>query len=165
MDEIQTNVLRIFLLAIHSHLYSFALRFLFLQTHATSYSFYSQLVYTVKENGGKADREPHPLPPSLRNPYRNLKSENSQDYAQKPQRNCTFMNLASRQTGPEMVEIRCPFTHFRDMATRRIFWGFCINRFGIGPLHFEFAEIVVIKKRLPDSATRQQLPSKKENPR
>jgi hypothetical protein len=27
------------LLAIHSHLYSFALRFLFLQTHATSYSF------------------------------------------------------------------------------------------------------------------------------
>jgi hypothetical protein len=27
--------------------------------------------------------------------YGNLKSENSQDYAQKPQRNCTFMNLAS----------------------------------------------------------------------
>jgi hypothetical protein len=25
----------------------------------------------------------------------NLKSENSQDNAQKPQRNCTFMNLAS----------------------------------------------------------------------
>ncbi len=41
----------------------------------------------------------------------------------------------------------------------RIFWGFCINRFGIGPLHyvssrsdfgFEFAEIFVINKRLPD---------------
>jgi hypothetical protein len=40
---------------------------------------------------------------------------------------------------------------------RQIFWGFCIKRFGIGPLHyissrsdfgFEFAE--VIKKRLPD---------------
>jgi hypothetical protein len=30
---------KVFLLAIHSHLYSFALRFLFLQTHATSYSF------------------------------------------------------------------------------------------------------------------------------
>ncbi len=30
LDEIQTKVLRIFLLAIHSHLYSFALRFLFL---------------------------------------------------------------------------------------------------------------------------------------
>ncbi len=27
--------------------------------------------------------------------YGNLKSENSQDYAQKPERNCTFMNSAS----------------------------------------------------------------------
>ncbi len=36
LDENQTKV---FLLAIHSHLYSFALRFLFLPTHATSYSF------------------------------------------------------------------------------------------------------------------------------
>ncbi len=27
--------------------------------------------------------------------YSYLKSENSQDYAQKPQRNCTFMNSAS----------------------------------------------------------------------
>ncbi len=41
LDENQKKVLRVFLLAIHSHLYSFALRFLFLQTHATSYSFYS----------------------------------------------------------------------------------------------------------------------------
>jgi hypothetical protein len=49
------------------------------------------------------------------------------------------------------------------MATRRIFWGFCINRFGIGPLHyissrsdfdFEFAEIFVIEKRLSDSPSR-----------
>jgi hypothetical protein len=46
---------------------------------------------------------------------------------------------------------------------RRIFWGFCINWFGIGPLHyvsscfdfgFEFSEIFVIGKRLPDSASR-----------
>jgi hypothetical protein len=46
---------------------------------------------------------------------------------------------------------------------RRIFWGFCINRFGIGPLHyvlsrsdfsFEFSEIFVIEKRLPDSSSR-----------
>jgi hypothetical protein len=29
LDEIQTKVLRVFLFAIHSHLYSFALRFLF----------------------------------------------------------------------------------------------------------------------------------------
>jgi hypothetical protein len=42
---------------------------------------------------------------------------------------------------------------------RRIFWGFCINRLGIGPLHyvsslsdfsFEFSDIFVIEKRFPD---------------
>jgi hypothetical protein len=46
---------------------------------------------------------------------------------------------------------------------RRIFWGFCRNRFGIGALHyilsrsdfgFEFAEIFVIEKRLPNSPSR-----------
>jgi hypothetical protein len=46
------------------------------------------------------------------------------------------------------------------MATRRIFWGFCINRFGIGPLHyissrsdfdFEVAEILVIEKQTFES--------------
>jgi hypothetical protein len=45
------------------------MRFLFLQTHETSYSFFSVLLYTVKEKGEKPDRKPHP-----RNPYRNLKS-------------------------------------------------------------------------------------------
>jgi hypothetical protein len=59
---------RVFLLAIQSHLYKLALRFLFLQTHATSYSFNSALLYTVKEEGGKLDKKPNPLP---RNPYRN----------------------------------------------------------------------------------------------
>jgi hypothetical protein len=49
-----------------------------------------QLLYTVKEKKGKPDRKLYPLPYGLRNPYRNLKSENSQDYAQKPQRNCMF---------------------------------------------------------------------------
>ena len=50
------------------------------------------------------------------------------------------------------------------MALTRIFWGFCINRFGIGPLHlhyvssrsdfgFKFAEIFIIEKQLPDSAS------------
>ncbi len=54
LDEIQTKVLRVFLLDIRSHLYSFTLKFLFLQTHATSYSFYSSVTvqYTVKEKGG-----------------------------------------------------------------------------------------------------------------
>jgi hypothetical protein len=55
--------------------------------------------YTVKEKGGKPDRKPYPLPYDFRNPYRNLKSENSQDYAQKPQRNCMFMNSVSETTG------------------------------------------------------------------
>ncbi len=59
-----------------------------LRTHAASYSY-------CKGEGGKPDRKPCPLPYGLRNPYRNLKSENSQDYAQKPQWNCTFMNSAS----------------------------------------------------------------------
>ncbi len=36
LDEIQTQVI---LLALHRYLYSFALRFLFLQTHSTSYVF------------------------------------------------------------------------------------------------------------------------------
>ncbi len=48
LDEIQTKVLRVFLLSIHSHLYSFVLRFPFLQTHATSYSFYSLVTVHCK---------------------------------------------------------------------------------------------------------------------
>ncbi len=39
--------------------------------------------------------ENYTLPYCIRNPYRDLSFENSQDYAQKPQRNCTFMNSAS----------------------------------------------------------------------
>jgi hypothetical protein len=47
-----------------------------------------------------------------------------------------------------------------DLAMRRIFWGFCINLFGIGPLHyvlsysdfgFDFGEILAIEKQLPNS--------------
>ncbi len=50
LDEIQTKVLKVFLLVIQSHLYSFALRFLFLHTHATSYSFFSALYRRKEEN-------------------------------------------------------------------------------------------------------------------
>jgi hypothetical protein len=61
LNEIQTKVVvRVFLLAIHSHLYSFALRFLFLQTHATFYSFYSSVTVQCKGERRKT------LPPSLR---------------------------------------------------------------------------------------------------
>jgi hypothetical protein len=58
----QTKSLRVFLLAIQSP-QSFALRFPFLQTHATSYGFYStdQLLYTIKKNGGKPERKPNPF--------------------------------------------------------------------------------------------------------
>jgi hypothetical protein len=48
LDEIQTKVFSVFLLAIHSHLYSFALRFLVLQTHTTSYRFYSSVTVHYK---------------------------------------------------------------------------------------------------------------------
>ncbi len=74
LDIIGTRVLRVFHLAIHSHLYY-------------------RILYP-------------PPPPRwaivVRNwfwnvniVYRILKSENSQDYSQKSQRNCTFMNSAS----------------------------------------------------------------------
>jgi hypothetical protein len=49
------------------------------------------------EKGGKAERN-HTLFHGLRNPYRNLKSENSQDYAcPETSTNCTFMNSASEK--------------------------------------------------------------------
>jgi hypothetical protein len=63
LKEIHTKVRGVFLFAIH----------------------YSLLLCTVKMKEGKHDRKPYPLPYGLGNPYKNLKSENSQDYAQKPQ--------------------------------------------------------------------------------
>ncbi len=80
-----------------SPLYSFVLRFPLLH-HATSYSFYRVLLYTVKEKGGIPYIKPYPFPYAFRNLYRNLKFKNSQDKAQKPQRNCTFMSSASGRT-------------------------------------------------------------------
>jgi hypothetical protein len=53
VQEIQTKVIRVFILAITSHLYSFGLRFLFLKTRATSYSFYSSV--TVHCEGEKRE--------------------------------------------------------------------------------------------------------------
>jgi hypothetical protein len=37
------------------------------------------LTVSVKDKRGKPDRKPYPIPYGLRNPYRNLKSDNSQD--------------------------------------------------------------------------------------
>jgi hypothetical protein len=71
------------------------LRFFIFKTHATSFNFFSALLYTVKENGGKPARKPHPLHYGLRNPYRNLKSGELSRFAHKHQRNSMFMNSAS----------------------------------------------------------------------
>jgi hypothetical protein len=76
LDEIHKKVLIVFLLAIHSHLCSFASRF----CSSNSRNLLQFLQYTVKEKGGKPDRKQYLLPYGLRNPYRNLKSEeNSED--------------------------------------------------------------------------------------
>ncbi len=106
-------ILGVFLLAIHSHLYSFALRFLFLPTRSTSYIFLKTLATsfvflecTIKEKGRKRDRKPYPLQYGLRNPYRNPKSENGLKIVPRNLKeiSCTFMNLASgcyREDGSE----------------------------------------------------------------
>jgi hypothetical protein len=53
------NSLGVFLLAIHSHFYTFALRFPFLQTYASSFILFSSLLYTVKEKVEKLYRKPY----------------------------------------------------------------------------------------------------------
>ncbi len=76
--------IKVFLLVIHSHLYTLQLC---LKIYISSNS--RNLLVSVKEKGGKQNRKPYPLS------YRNLTSENFQDYAQNSQCNCTFMNSAS----------------------------------------------------------------------
>jgi hypothetical protein len=105
--KIQKKVLRVFLLASHSHLHSFAFKF----TQPLTVSIV-QILYTVKEKGAKPDIKPYHLPYGSRSPYRNLKSDNSQEYAQKPQRNCTFMNLASAQCTSISPQVDLNFATF-----------------------------------------------------
>ncbi len=62
-----------------------------------------QLLHIIKEKGCRPDRKPDPLPHGLRKPYRNLKSEYSQYYAQKRPQNWTFMNSAP---GPRQLYYR-----------------------------------------------------------
>jgi hypothetical protein len=59
------------------------------------------------------------------------------------------------------------------MAMRRIFWGFCRNWFLIDRVHylsshfdfgFEFVEIFIIEKRLPDSGSRRLSDSASRRP-
>jgi hypothetical protein len=58
-------------------IYSFALRFFLKSRNLLQLA---GLLSIVKEKEGKPDGKPYPFPYGLRNPYRNLKSENSQDY-------------------------------------------------------------------------------------
>ncbi len=88
MDEIQTKVLRVFLLAIHSHLYSFALDLYFFKLTQPLTGSTVHLLYMVKEKGGKPDRKPYRLPMVLE-----IHTETSSlRTLRKPQRNCTFKN-------------------------------------------------------------------------
>jgi hypothetical protein len=103
LKEIQTKVLRVFLLVIQSPLQLC----LEISISSDSHNLSQFLLYTVKEKGGKPDRKPYPLTNGLRNPYRNLKSEKTQDYAQKPQRNCTFKNSASGVPPSSIAFNRC----------------------------------------------------------
>jgi hypothetical protein len=88
--------LRVFFLAFHSRLCSFALRFIFLQTHATSYSFYSWvIVHCMQRRKEENMIENHtPLPYGLRKPYRNLKFWELSRLYSKPYRNLKFWELS-----------------------------------------------------------------------
>jgi hypothetical protein len=93
LDEIQTKGFKVFLLVVVT---STALLEIYITSNSRSILQFLQFSYcTLKKKGGKPDRKPYPLPYGLGNPYRNLKSENSQVYAKKPQRAFTFMNSAS----------------------------------------------------------------------
>jgi hypothetical protein len=105
-NEIQTEVpKRVFILVIHSLLYPTAcVRFSVSSNSRNLLQFLqfsnSYCTYTVSEKGRKHDRKQYPLPYGFRNPNRNLKSENFQDYAQKSQRNCRFLISASEGVTP-----------------------------------------------------------------
>jgi hypothetical protein len=85
LGEMQTKVLKVFHLV---DLYFFKLA----QPLTVSTVLLCKL--QRRKKGGKPDRKSHPLSFDLRNLYRNLQPENSQDYARKP-RNWLFMNSAS----------------------------------------------------------------------
>jgi hypothetical protein len=72
VDEIQTKVLRVLLLAITITSTALSIDSYFLKLTQPLTVITVQLLYTVKEEKGQ-----YPLPYGLRNPYRKLKSENS----------------------------------------------------------------------------------------
>jgi hypothetical protein len=90
LDEIQPKVVKSFPPCYSQSPLQLCLRFLFLQIT-------QPLTVSVKEKGGIPDRKPFPpflwFKKSIQIRY--LMSENSQDYAQKPQHDCAFMNSAT----------------------------------------------------------------------
>jgi hypothetical protein len=85
-------------------------------------------MYSCKGERRKTCGKPYPIPDGLRNPDINFKYENSQDYAQKPQRNCTFMNSSSAggkrcSVGFHEVYERCRVSSSEHFITvRKIIW-------------------------------------------
>jgi hypothetical protein len=70
------------------------------------------------EKVGKPDAKLYPLPFCLRSPYRNLRSENSQDYAQKLNEieQCLFINSAS---GQRDVPVVLPASRYKEILIER----------------------------------------------
>jgi hypothetical protein len=59
-------------------------------------NFYGQVIENCKGEKGNIDRKPYSLPMDKEIHIETL-SMRTQDYAQKPQRNCLLMNLASEE--------------------------------------------------------------------
>ncbi len=101
--RIGTKVLRVFFLAIHSHLYSFVLRFWFLQTHATSYSFYRGRILgrnwdkSLKSFSSFSSQSPllTNFTPTPQHCIRKPQVWGLSRVCTEPKLNCTFMNSAS----------------------------------------------------------------------
>ncbi len=78
MDEIQTQVLRVFLLAIQSHLLQLCLEISISSNSRNLLQVYPEVAVHCKGEKEENLIENHTY--GLRNPYKNLKSEKSQDY-------------------------------------------------------------------------------------
>ncbi len=87
LDEIHTKVLELFSSLLFT-VTSTALPWDFYFSRLTQ-----PLTVSVKKKRGKPERKPYPLPYGLQE----IHTGTSQEYAQKPQWNCTFMNSASGQ--------------------------------------------------------------------
>ncbi len=79
--------------------------------------------------------------------HRNLKSENSQDFAQKPQQNCTFINSASWISAEYLYMHKNPKTwvppHAHNMFEQHNHWACALIYFSrrtLAQMHMRMAE-------------------------